>query len=199
MIHPLVIAWVLPQQDHYFAGIGDALVGAFYGRVDLLHQLELGLQRFLVCSRIVPCRVNGCSWAGTRLGDSFMCSPAFKGLRFLHFSERRTGLRCDSHVWSGSPDGVECLLIQWQRPAGCDALTGQVVEAHGGPPVGDVADRGDTVGEGGDPASGTGEDVAALLLERAAGEVSAPLEVAEDLRNAVVGPGDAVGARGWSR
>ena len=59
----------------------------------------------------------------------------------------------------------------------------------------DVADRGEAIGERGDPVSVANENISPVHLKRAIGEVSSSSEVAEHVLESTVGPGDAIVAR----
>jgi hypothetical protein len=61
--------------------------------------------------------------------------------------------------------------------------------------MGDVADRGEPVGERGDSVSVTDENVSSLHLKRVIGEVASSSEVVQDLLETTVGAGDATVAR----
>src|SRR5918997_791165 len=93
---------------------------------------------------------------------------------------------------SGRPDRVECALVERKQPAGCDLPVDDVVQADGGPAMVHVADRGEPVGQRGDPVSVADEDIASLHLKCVTGEVSSSSEVVENLLETTVGPGDAV-------
>jgi hypothetical protein len=60
--------------------------------------------------------------------------------------------------------------------------------------MGDIADRGEPVGECGESVAVANENISSLYPKRATGEVSSSSEVAEHLLEAAVGPGDAIAA-----
>src|SRR6266550_330004 len=92
---------------------------------------------------------------------------------------------------SDGPDRVERALVERKQPAGCDLPVGDVVQAHRGPAMVDVADRGQPVGERGDSVSVADENISSLHLKRVIGEVSSSSEVAEHLLDTTVISGDA--------
>src|SRR5258708_19622204 len=93
---------------------------------------------------------------------------------------------------SDGPDGVKCVLVEREQPARCDVLIDDVIQAHGGPAMVDVADRGEAIGERGDPVSVANENVSPLHLKRAIGEVSSSSEVAEHVLEPTVCPADPI-------
>ena len=99
-------------------------------------------------------------------------------------------------VWAlPTPGGPDDFLRLVELVSASDPAVDDVVQANGRPAVLGAADRGDPVGQRGQPVPVADQDVASLQPEGAVGEVAPSPEVVEDLVEPAVGPRDGAAAR----